>query len=336
MHLLRRFAPALLLLALLGAPWFTDQYLQYILNLILVYAIIGLGLNILLGYTGQFAFAHAAFMGIGAYAAALLTTRVGLSYWISLPASGLICVAIGVATALPALRMKRVYLALATLAFAELTTWVFIHWKVVTLGTDGVELKAPSLFGWSVRGDHRVYYVILTTGALLYGLAGRIVRSRMGRAFVAVRESEIVAACNGIDVRQTKMIAFGLSAFYAGIGGALFALALGFIVPDAFGVNQVALHFSIVVIGGLASLPGTLIGAAIVTILPEALRGLQGLQEIVYGVTLVVFVIFMPTGIAGILKGFGLLPREILAPAERIPDPAVAAARPHPSTEPAR
>lgn len=313
MAALHRLAPILLPGLLLAAPLATDAYLQYVLNLVLVYAIIGIGLNILLGYTGQFAFAHAAFMGIGAYAAAILTTRVGLSYWLSLPLAGLICVLIGVAMAFPAMRLKRVYLALATLAFAELTTWVLIHWKTVTLGTDGIELKSPDLFGWRIKGDHRIYYVILTVGVLLYWLADRLIRSKVGRAFVAVRESEIVAACNGIDVRQIKIIAFGLSAFYAGIGGALFALALGFIVPDAFGVNQVGLHFSIVVIGGLASLPGSLIGAVLVTILPEALRGLQGLQEIVYGITLVVVVIFMPDGIAGILRRFGILPRETLA-----------------------
>lgn len=308
----RWFAPALLI-ALCFVPLATDKYTQYICNLILVYAVIGMGLNLLLGYAGQFAFAHAAFMGIGAYAAALLTTRAGLSFWVALPAAGVITMVIGAVAVLPALRMKRVYLALATLAFAELVTWTLVHWKSLTLGTDGVDLKAPYFFAWRVGSDEAKYFVLLATTAIMYLLAKRVLQSKIGRALVAVRDNEIVAQCNGIDVARTKTIAFALSAFYAGIGGALFALTLGFIVPDGFGLGQIALHFSIVVIGGLASLPGSLIGAVLVTILPEALRGLQGVQELVYGLTLMAFILFMPTGIAGLLRKYGVLPREILA-----------------------
>ena len=308
-----RWAEPALLLALLFVPLVTDKYTQYVCNLVLVYALIGIGLNLLLGYAGQFAFAHAAFMGIGAYSVALLTTRVGFSFWIALPAAGLIAMVVGAVAVLPALRMKRVYLALATIAFAELVTWVLVHWKAVTLGTDGVDIKAPYVFAWRIGSDNAKYFVLLAVTAFMYLLAKRILQSKIGRAFVAIRENEIVAQCNGIDVARTKTIAFALSAFYAGIGGALFALTLGFIVPDGFGLGQIALHFSIVVIGGLASLPGSLIGAVLVTILPEALRGFQGVQELVYGLTLMLFILFMPSGIAGLLRKRGVLPREILA-----------------------
>ena len=309
----RRYVEPAFLVALLFVPLLTDKYTQYVCNLVLVYALVGIGLNLLLGYAGQFAFAHAAFMGIGAYSAALLTTRLGVPFWISLPAAGVIAMMIGAIAVLPALRMKRVYLALATIAFAELVTWVLVHWKAVTLGTDGVDLKAPYFFGWRIGSDNTKYFVLLAVTAIMYLFAKRILQSKIGRAFVAIRENEIVAQCNGIDVARTKTIAFALSAFYAGIGGALFALTLGFIVPDGFGLGQIALHFSIVVIGGLASLPGSLIGAVLVTILPEALRGLQGVQELVYGLTLMLFILFMPSGIAGLLRKYGLLPREILA-----------------------
>lgn len=323
----RRWIEPAFLLALLFVPLATDKYTQYVCNLVLVYAVIGVGLNLLLGYAGQFAFAHAAFMGIGAYAAALLTARAGLSYWLALPAAGLIAMVIGAISVLPALRMKRVYLALATIAFAELVTWVLVHWKVVTLGTDGVDVKAPYLFGWRIGSDNAKYFVLLAVAAFMYLLSKRILQSKIGRALVAVRENEIVAQCNGIDVAFTKTIAFALSAFYAGIGGALFALTLGFIVPEGFGLNQIALHFSIVVIGGLASLPGSLIGALLVTILPEALRGFQGVQELVYGLALMLFILFMPAGIAGLLRQKGLLPREILAPPiEPAPRPELAGA----------
>lgn len=308
----RGFAPVLCI-SLLFVPMLLDNYLQYVLNLVLIYVIIAIGLNLLLGYAGQFAFAHAALMGIGAYTAALLTTRAGLSYWLCLPLSGVVAAVIGAAGALPAMRMRRVYLALLTLAFAQLVIWVLINWSSVTLGTDGVDLRAPTLFGWRVRGDKSVFYVILPVTILMYWLGKRIAESHWGRAFVTIRENEIVARCNGINVARTKTVVFALSAFYAGIGGGLYALALGFIVPDSFGLGQLTLHFSIVVLGGLLSLFGAVIGAVLLTTLPEVLRDLQALQEIIYGLVLMLAILWMPQGIAGVLKHWGVLPREILA-----------------------
>lgn len=300
-------------------PAFADGYLQYLVNLVLVYAVIGIGLNMLLGYAGQFAFAHAAFMGIGAYAACILTSRLGLSYWLALPAAGAITTLIGALAALPALRMKRVYLALATLAFAELIVWILIHWKDVTQGTNGISIEHPFFFGIELRKDAQVFWVIYGTFLVMALAAWRILHSRIGRAFVAIKESELVARCNGISVARTKAVAFCLSAFYAGIGGALFALSLGFISPENFGLNQIALHFSIVVIGGLASLPGAVIGAAVVILLPEVLRAVQGYEELVYGVTLMLFILFMPGGIASLLRRLRILPPEVLAAPPRAP-----------------
>ncbi len=308
----RWFAPVFLALLLL-LPLATDKYSQYIVNLILVYAVIAIGLNFLLGYAGQFAFAHAALMGIGAYTVALLTYRLGVSFWIALPAAGLVTTAVGLVGALPALRMKRVYLALVTLAIAELIQWIFVEWKQVTLGTDGIKVTAPTLFGVSFKSDHNAYYLLLVLTLAHYAVAKRIVESRIGRAFVAIRENEIVAQCNGISIPWTKAVVFGLSAFYAGMGGAMFALTLGFVEPVGFGLFQLVIHFSIVVIGGLISMFGSIIGALILTTLPELLRGFQALQEIIYGVLLMVFIIFMPQGIAGLGKRAGWLPDEILA-----------------------
>jgi branched-chain amino acid transport system permease protein len=306
------FAPVLLL-ALLLVPLVTDRYVQYVLNLVLVYVIVGIGLNLLLGYAGQFAFAHAALMGIGAYTAALLTFRLHVSFWIALPAAGIVATIIGSLGALPALRMKRVYLALVTLAFAELIQWVLIHWKWLTYGTDGVRVKSPEFFGYSMHGDHQMFYLLLFVVVLLYVVAKRIVESRIGRSLVAIRENEIVAQCNGISVARTKGLVFALSAFYAGIGGALYAVTLGLIVPDGFGLFQLIIHFSIVVIGGVISMFGSVLGAIMLTTLPELLRGFQSLQEIIFGVLLMVFVVFMPAGLAGLAKRKGLLPQEILS-----------------------
>lgn len=308
----RWFAPVFLTL-LLFLPLITDRYVQYIANLVLVYVIVGIGLNLLLGYAGQFAFAHAALMGIGAYTAALLMFRLGVSFWIALPAAGVVATVIGSLGALPALRMKRVYLALVTLAFAELIQWVMIHWKWLTFGTDGVKVAAPEFLGMSLKGDHRMFYLLLAVTVLLYIVGKRIVESRIGRSFVAIRENEIVAQCNGINIAYTKGLVFGLSAFYAGIGGALFAVTLGFIVPEGFGMFQLVIHFSIVVIGGLISMYGSVLGAVVLTTLPELLRGFQSVQEMIFGILLIIFVIFMPAGLAGLGKRKGILPDEILS-----------------------
>lgn len=312
MNIHRWFAPVALV-ALLLVPLATDSYMQYVLNLILVYSIMAIGLNLLLGYAGQFAFAHAALMGIGAYTVALLMYRLHVSLWLALPAAGIVTTVIGLFGTLAALRMKRVYLALVTMAFAELIQWVLINWKWMTFGTDGVRVPKATLFGWSLHGDHRVFYLLLISTVLLYIVAKRIVESKIGRSFVAIRENEIVAQCNGINVTWTKGLVFAISAFYAGIGGALYAVTLGFVVPDGYGMSQLVIQFSMVVIGGLMSMYGSILGAVILTTLPELLRDFQSLQEIIFGVLLMVFVVTMPAGLTGLGRRAGLLPEEILS-----------------------
>lgn len=309
---IRRWFGPIGCLLLLFLPQLTDPYTQYMINLILVYVALGIGLNLLLGYAGQFAFAHAALMGIGAYTTAILTYRLGISFWIALPLSGVTATIVGSLCALPAMRMKRVYLALVTLAFAELIHWILLHWKSVTAGTDGISVRAPTFFGYPLHGDETVFYVLLAVVIVLYIVGRRLVESRIGRSFVAIRENEIVAQSCGISIGRTKALVFALSAFYAGIGGSMFALTLGYIVPDSFNLFQLVVHFSIVVIGGLISMYGSIIGAVILTALPELLRDFQALQEIIYGVLLMVFIIFMPSGIAGVAKSRGMLPDEIL------------------------
>ena len=309
---IRRWFGIVFLALLLCLPLLTNSYTQYILNLVLVYVVISIGLNFLLGYAGQFGFAHAALMGIGAYTTALLVTRLGMSFWLALPAAGLLTTLIGSVGAIPALRMNRTYLGLVTIAFAELVTWVLVHWKSVTLGTDGISLKAPEFFGYSLKGDQPVYYLLLPLTVCLYLVARWIVASRIGRSLVAIRENEIVAQCNGINLARTKALAFALSAFYAGIGGGMYALTLGFIVPESFMMFQLIIHYSLIVIGGLSSIFGSVLGAIVLTALPEILRDFQALQEIIYGLLLMVFVVFMPDGLTGLAKRFGLLPEEIL------------------------
>jgi len=298
--------------ALLAVPLLTNGYTQYVVNLVTVYVVLGVGLNILLGYAGQFAFANAAFMGIGAYITAILSSQLGLPFWVCIPAAGVVTALIGTACAVPAMRMASIYLALVTFAFAELMVWVFINWKGVTNGSNGIGVSAPDLFGYVFRGDQRLYYLLLPCCLTMLWLASRILKSYIGRSFVIIRESEIVARCNGIDVSRTKMIAFGLSAFFGGVGGALFAYTVGLVLPQSFGLFQLVIHIAIVVLGGMASLAGAIIGALLLTTLPEFLRDFQSLQEVMFGTALVIVAIFMPRGIAGALTRFGILPREML------------------------
>jgi branched-chain amino acid transport system permease protein len=293
-------------------PEIGDPYILYIANLILAYVVVSIGFNILLGFAGQFAFASAAFMGIGAYTLALLMSRLNVSILLALPAAGLAAAVLGGVVALPSLRMKTVYLAMVTMAFAEIVQWVLIQWKDVTLGTEGVSVPFPRIGSFEIGTDEGIYYMLVVVAAGSYFLASRILNSWIGRSLVAIRENEIAAKCNGVNVTATKAIAFCLSAFFSGIGGAMFALSLRYIVPDGFGVFQLTIHFSMVLIGGLGSLFGSVLGALLLTSLPEVLRGAQAYQEIIYGGLLMLFVIFLPDGLAGLLRRWGVLPREVL------------------------
>lgn len=301
-----------LVVALIFLPLATDQYVQYILNLVLVYVVTASGLNLLLGYGGQFAFANAALMGVGAYGTSLAMSRLGLEMWLALPIGGIAAAAIGSLAAVPAMRMKSVYLGLVTLAFAEVANWVMIHWPAVTGGTDGTSVPTSTVLGARIAGDHAIFYVNLGVTVLMLLLARFILASPIGRSFVAIRENEIVARCNGINIAATKVIVFAISAFFAGVGGGLYAITVGFVQPETFNMAQMVLHFSVVVIGGMGHLLGPVLGAMLLTTLPEVLRDFTGLQELIYGVLLVVFVIYMPTGVAGFLGKLRVLPREIL------------------------
>jgi branched-chain amino acid transport system permease protein len=278
----------------------------------MVYIIVGIGLNILLGNAGQFAFAHPAFFGIGAYCTGLLMVRMHIPFWFALPMAGLFTSAIGLVVGFPALRMKGLYLAMVTLAFVELNTWVLIHWEAVTYGTDGFNIPSPSLGFLKFSTDKSCYYIVMVCCVALIFLAKNLISSGIGRAFVAIRNSEIAAESVAISTAKYKCIAFMISAFYAGIGGGLYALTIKYVSPESFGLGQILLQFSIVLIGGLQSIVGSILGAILLTSIPELLRGFQAFEEIGYGFLLVIIILFMPSGIAGFLKKHGFIPQEKL------------------------
>ncbi len=287
--------------ALAVLPALTNDYTQYVVSLSLVYVLVAVGFNIILGYAGQLAFANAAFFGIGAYTVGLLRVQLGVPVWAGLPAAGLVAAVSGALVGFPALRLRGYYLAIVTVAFSELMRWVYVHGGAWTFGPSGFSVPDPVLFGWVLASEKAKYYLILPVVLLLLGATRNLLRSRFGRAFAAIRDSEVVAVSLAVDLAHAKLLAFTVSAFLVGVAGGLFAVLLGRVTPDSFGMGELLLHFVIVMLGGLGSLLGSVLGALVLTSLPELLRNFQAWQEILFSLLLILGIVFMPRGIAGLL-----------------------------------
>jgi branched-chain amino acid transport system permease protein len=305
----QKFWYGLLLLVMLAAPWlFTEYYLAQ-LTFVLIYAIVGLGLMLLAGFTGQFSIGHAAFLGVGAYAQAVFTGQ-GVPFPIALALAGLLSGAVGIVVGLPALRVKGIYLGIATLSFGFIVEEVFARWESVTGGNAGIHVKAPDMFGWKLDSGDEFYYLCLALAVISTLGILNLLRSPTGRAFVAIRDSEISAQSMGIHLARYKTLSFALSAVLAGIGGALYAHKLQFISPDQFNIIQSIDLLLMVVIGGLGSVHGAFLGAIFLIAmpqlisltkdyLPDVIGQAPGLQGLVYGVVLIGFVLFEPLGLYG-------------------------------------
>ena len=299
----------LLLLLLVAAPWIVPEYWLAQLTFILIYAIAGLGLMLLSGFTGQFSIGHAAFLGVGAYTQAVMT-NMGLPFPFALALAGALSASVGVVVGLPALRVKGIYLGIATIAFGFIVEEVFARWDSVTGGNSGLRIKAPEMFGWQLGAGEDFYLLCLViTVAATLGILN-LLRSSTGRAFVAIRDSEISAQSMGINLARYKTLSFAISAALAGFAGALYAHKLHFISPDQFNILQSIDLLLMVVIGGLGSVHGAFLGAIFLISMPQ-LIGLSkdylpavvaqapGLQSVVYGVVLIAFVLFEPLGLYG-------------------------------------
>lgn len=300
----RRLLPLLALIALgFILPRLLPEYFLYIGNYLMTSAVLALGLDLLLGWAGQFAFAHIAFFGVGAYGTVLLQNRFGIPFVLALPMAALVSTLIGTLLAFPAARLRAVYLALATFAFAEGAQWVFNSWDSVTGGADGLRIKAPVVFGYAMGTDPAAFPVITAILAVVLAATMYLTTSKLGRSLCAIRDSEHAATASGIDVRATKIIVFSISAAYAGIAGGMFTTYQSFMNPDNFGFAQIVLVLSMIVVGGLGTVPGTLIGAVLLGVLPEimrtAMRSLLIWQEVVYGLILILAMMYMPRGLWG-------------------------------------
>ncbi|WP_298723745.1 branched-chain amino acid ABC transporter permease [uncultured Ferrovibrio sp.] len=293
---------AVALIALIVLPHLTTGYVVYLANLMLIYIILALGLNILIGETGQFGLAHVAFYGIGIYTTAILAGRFDVPFPVAIVAGMLLAGAIGFLLGAVSFRMRDIYLALSTFAFGEAMQWVFKSWDDVTNGPNGMRIPQASMFGFRITNDHDAYYIVLAVTIVVVLATVALMRSRLGRAFRAVRESEPAALALGVNVRLTKVIAFTLSAVYAGLAGGVYASFSSFIHPDSLGFTTTILVLTMIVVGGLGSIAGAIMGALILGLIQELLRQAPSYQEIIYGVILILFMMYAPKGVAGAIK----------------------------------
>lgn len=298
-------------LALAVFPWVGGTYLTYLACLTGIHVIAAMGLNLVTGYAGQISLGHAAFMGVGCYTTAWLSAH-GVPFFVVLPLAGLMSALVGVVVGIPSLRIKGLYLAVATLAAQFILTFVFREWDSVTGGVRGVNIEAAQLFGLSLGSDRAMFYVVTVTAGLMLLAARNLFRTRVGRAFIAIRDKDISAEVLGIDLFRTKLLAFALGSFYAGVAGGLMGYFFRAITPEHFSLGLSIFYLAAVIVGGLGTLLGTILGAAFMALVPEILRGavslfsgvspnamalLSPVREIVFGALIVGFLIFEPLGL---------------------------------------
>jgi branched-chain amino acid transport system permease protein len=300
---------SLLMLVLLAAPWLVAEYWLAQLTFILIYSIAGLGLMLLAGFTGLFSLGHAAFLGVGAYTQAVLT-NAGVPFPVALAGAALLSAAVGFVVGLPALRVKGIYLGIATLSFGFIVEEVMARWESVTGGNAGIHIKPPEIMGWKLSSGEDFYFLCLLITVISTLLILNLLRTPTGRAFVAIRDSEISAQSMGIHLAYYKTLSFSLSAALAGVAGALYAHKLHFISPDQFNILQSIDLLLMIVIGGLGSVHGAFLGAIFLITMPQFISIVKdylppvigmapGLQGLVYGAVLIAFVLFEPLGLYG-------------------------------------
>jgi len=304
----------LFLIFLSVIPLFASQYILGVLITIFIYIVVVMGLNILTGYCGQISVAQSAFMAVGAFTTGILVTKVGLSHWLALPCAGIVASLIGLIFGFPSFKVKGLYLALISIGAQFIIIYVILHWESLTDGIHGIFIE-PARIGPMVfdRGE-TFYYLALVMAAVVTYFTRNIVRTRAGRAFVAIRDNDIAAEVMGINITAYKMIAFFVGCFFAGIGGWLWVLYIGVASVDHYSLNESVWFLAMVVIGGMGSVPGTIFGVVFVEILREIsvllgpmvgdaiplIRTTIGtaLPLLVLGLVVVVFLIFEPRGLA--------------------------------------
>ena len=308
---------ALVIAFVLIVPWFADNYQLTLLNQIGIASIGAIGLNILTGYTGQISLGQGAFMAVGAYTSGLMVKNFGMPFWVSIIVASFVTAVVGGFFGIPSLRLKGLYLAIATLAAQQIIQWIITHWDVVTGGVDALVIDSPTLFGTRVNTDFRFYWIILFFLVFTIIATVNLFRSKTGRAFIAIRDQDIAAEVMGVNLFKYKVLAFATSSFFIGLTGALIAQYRTIISWERFTVETSILYLAMIIIGGLGSVSGSIYGAAFMVLLPAFLnnlgRSLGGnipfidsiipfLQQAMFGLVIILFLIFEPEGIAKIWR----------------------------------
>jgi branched-chain amino acid transport system permease protein len=307
---------AFLLISIIVFPFMVGRYTLYMINLTGIYIIGAIGLNILTGYTGQISIGHAAFLAIGSYVTTILGERTGFPFYVIIPLSGIIATLIGILVGIPCLRLRGLYLAMATMSFGIIVQYILFQWDHLTHGALGMAAPSITFWGFNVDSDRKFYFLITIILFLLGFAAKNMMRMKIGRAFVAIRDRDIAADVIGVDLTRYKVMAFGISSFYAGISGSLFAYYTTHVNPEYFTIFLSVEYLAMIIVGGLGSILGSILGAMFIGIVPEWLRiffgflsksfhlsGLvftQQLKVITYGVLIILFLIFESGGLFAI------------------------------------
>ncbi len=301
------------LLFLYIVPLFLNDYVLYVCNMIGIAIIGALGLNILTGFTGQISLGHGAFLGVGAYASAYLVMDLGFPFFVALPCAGLIAAVFGMVFGIPSLRLKGLYLAMATLAAQFIIEYLMVHVEGITNGVLGKMVDFPAIMDFSFDTDLRYFYLVATLAILATMVAKNIVRTRPGRAFIAIRDQHISAQVMGVNLFKYKLMAFAFSSFLAGIAGSLWAHYVTIITPEHFTIGVSIEYLAMIIIGGMGHIIGSIFGAVFMVLLPEVLRIISGslsgqfpvivnlfaaIKEGVFGLIIIGFLIYEPDGLA--------------------------------------
>lgn len=282
----------------------SQVYVIFVLCTIGIYVIVNSGLDIVYGYSGQISIGQAGFYAIGAYVSALLSVRLGMPVFLTMIAGALAAAVVGIVIAIPATRVEHHFLALVTIGFGEIVWLVFQNGGALTGGADGIVAIPPLRLGSLVFADyHSYYYVILVCVILALAVKASLINSRIGRAFMAIKYNPAASAAFGIDLVKYKVMAFAIGAFYAGLGGALYAHLIWFVSPETFTLNQSVLFLTMVLLGGSGSLWGPVMGTVLLIVVLEILQGFGTYQMAIYGVIIMLILFLMPQGIAGGIEG---------------------------------
>jgi branched-chain amino acid transport system permease protein len=297
-------------------PFAVDPYITYLVNIAEIAIIGAMGLNLLTGCTGQISLGHAAFMAIGSYTVAILANSYHLPFWILLPLAGCTSALAGILIGVPCLRLKGLYLAMATMVFMAVVEHVSIHWESLTRGVRGISVDPIELFGHPLDTDEKFYYMIFVITVLLLLAAKNILRTKVGRAFIAIRDRDVAAEAIGVSLTKYKVMAFALSSFYIGIAGGLYGYYTSYVHPEHFNIMLSIEYIAMIIIGGMGTILGSIFGAVFITLIPEVLRLLshaigqaypivadkysEEWNMAFFGLMIILFLIFEPGGIAAI------------------------------------